>query len=231
MINRIVALSLSLVILVLLCQRAIAQDFVPGEVPGQQEVAELEKQAAAKPGDFHLARKLGKAYFFQVFGEGRKSSIEKSARWLERALEIKADDAETIAYLGAMTAIMAREKRDLGLLNRAIELSKRAEDLAPDDVAVLSVTGVTFLNLPETLGLTARALESMEKVRKRMGPTFSRMSHHGQQRVLLTEGQAYVKLKQIEKARECFEQALKINQESVEAALIKAELEKLKARS
>jgi hypothetical protein len=34
----------------------------------------------------------------------------------------------------------------------------------------------------------------------------------------------------MEKARECFEQALKVDQESVEAAMIKAELEKLKPR-
>jgi tetratricopeptide (TPR) repeat protein len=210
-----------------------SRDFVAGEVPSDEQIAELEKEAAAQPGDLHIARKVAKGYFFQVFGNGQKSSIEKADRWLKRALEIKADDPETMAYLGAITAIMARSKMDLGLLNRSIELLNKAEQLAPDDLnalAVLPVTGVTFLGMPESLGLTSRALEAMGKIRRLLGPNFGRMSHHGQQRVLMTEGKAYVKLGQVEKARECFEQALKVNRDSVEAVMLKAELEKLPPR-
>jgi predicted negative regulator of RcsB-dependent stress response len=63
-----------------------------------------------------------------------------------------------------------------------------------------------------------------------MGPMFTRFSHHGQQRILLTQGRAYSRMGQTDKAHACFEEAWKVNQESVEAALIQAELEKLKAK-
>src|SRR5215471_9497881 len=69
-----------------------AQDFVAGRVPSPEEIAKLESDVAAHPDDFRLVRKLGKAYFFQYFGEGRASSAPKAQKTLERALQIHKDD-------------------------------------------------------------------------------------------------------------------------------------------
>jgi len=60
-----------------------------------------------------------------------------------------------------------------------------------------------------------------------MGPMFQKFAHHGQQRLLLTLGQAYVRTGQPEKARARFDEALRVDDRSDEALLIKAELKKL----
>ncbi|HJZ66559.1 MAG TPA: hypothetical protein VKF81_00325 [Blastocatellia bacterium] len=212
-----------------------AQDFVAGRVPSEEEIAKLEQEVASHPDDLRVVRKLGKGYFFQVFGEGRNSSVPKSQRVLEHALEIKADDAETIAYLGALAALVAQRSKDAAQrdsgFKRAFELLKKAQALAPGHPAVLAVTGASYLFLPDSFGAAPLAAANMEKMRAMMGPMFTRQSHHGQQRILLTQGQAYARMGQVDKARGCFEEGLKVDGESVEAALLKAELNKLKSKS
>jgi len=211
-----------------------AQDFVAGRVPSEEEIARLEQDVAAHPDDLRLVRKLGKGYFFQVFGEGRASSVPKSQKMLERSLEIKADDAETIAYLGALAALVAQRSKDAtqrdSEFKRSFELLKKAQALAPGHPAVLAVTGASYLFLPDSFGAAPLAAANMEKMRAMMGPMFTRQSHHGQQRILLTQGQAYAKMGQVDKARACFEEGLRVDGESAEAALLKAEMNKLKVK-
>jgi hypothetical protein len=209
-----------------------AQDFVAGRVPDETEIAALEKEAAAHPTDFHLTRKLGKGYFFQVFGEGRWSAAAKAQQTLERALELKKDDGETVAYLGALAGLKAQRSKDPkerdALFQQSFELLKKAQQLGPNDGAVLSVTSASFLFLPDSFNAVPLAAATAEKIRQMMGPMFTRFSHHGQQRILLTQGQAYARMGRVEDARRCFEEALKVDGESVESALIKNELAKLK---
>lgn len=211
-----------------------AEDFVAGRVPDLEEIAKLEKEVAARPDDFQLVRKLGKGYFFQYFGEGRASAAPKAQRMLERALEMKKDDAETTAYLGGLAALAYQRSKDPvereASGRRAVELLKRAQELSPNHGAVLSVAGASYIWLDDSFKTAPKAAEAMERIRAGMGPMFSRFSHHGQQRILLTQGQAYVRMGLPEKARVCFEDALKVNAESVEAPMIQAELNKLKAK-
>ncbi len=211
----------------------LAEDFVAGSVPSAAEVAKLEAEAAAKPNDFRLTRKLAKAYFFQFFGEGRADAFSKAEKTLERALTLHKDDPETLAYLGSLYAVRAeragkqnaaQQKADF---DRALALLRQAEELAPRDGAVLSITSGSYVMLPETYGMALHVVEMLEGMRRGMGAMFKRFSHHGQQRLLLTLGQAYAKTNQPAKARAAFDEALKVNGESVEAALIKAELSKL----
>lgn len=208
----------------------LAEDFVAGSVPSSAEIAKLEKEVSARPEDFRLTRKLAKAYFFQFFGEGRGAAMSKAEKALERALVLQKDDPETLAYLGSLYAVRAgkqdaaRQKADF---DRAFALLRQAEQLAPRDGAVISITSGSYVLLPESYGTAAHVVEMLEGLRQGMGPLFKRFSHHGQQRLLLTLGQAYAKTGQAAKARACFDEALQVNGESVEAALIKAELSKL----
>lgn len=229
----------SLAVLLLLTGSALAQikgqlagDFVAGQVPSDQEIASLEKEVAANPDNFHLVRKLGKGYFFQYFGEGRASAAPKARATLERALKIQENDAEAIVYLGGLEAVVYERTKNEGERQaagkRAVELLKRAQQLAPNDGAVLSVAAASYITLDDSFRTAPLAAEAMERIRRGMGPMFSRFSHHGQQRILLTQGQAYIKMGEIEKARACLEEGLKINQESVEGTMIKATLAKLK---
>src|SRR5262249_62374422 len=71
-----------------------AQDFVAGRVPAPEEVARVEADVAAHPDDYRLAGKLGKADFFQYFGEDRTIDIPKSLKTLERGLGIQKDDPQ-----------------------------------------------------------------------------------------------------------------------------------------
>lgn len=213
----------------------LAQDFVAGRVPSQEEISAVEKEVAAEPGNFELVRKLGKGYFFQFFGEGNNASVAKAQKTFDRALELKKDDPETLAYYGALYTLMgqrldkkdpAKQKADY---DKGFELLQKAEKLAPRHGAVISVTTASYLDLPPSYGMAPHVVGTLEGMRKAMGPMFDRFSHHGRQRLLLTLGRAYAQTGQADKARANFDEALKINQESVEATLLKAELDKLAA--
>jgi tetratricopeptide (TPR) repeat protein len=209
-----------------------AQDFVAGRVPSPEEIASVEASVAAHPDDYRLVRKLGKAYFFQYFGEGRASAVPKAEKTLERVLEIQKDDPETIAYLGALAALESLRSKDPSVRKargeRGLELLKKAQQLGPGNGAVLAVTGGSFMFLADDFGTAPLAAQTMEKIRAMMGPMFNKFSHHGQQRILLTQGQAYAKMGQDDKARACFEEGLQVDQASREATMLKAELDKLK---
>ncbi|HVF92557.1 MAG TPA: tetratricopeptide repeat protein [Blastocatellia bacterium] len=209
-----------------------AEDFVAGRVPGDEEIAALEKEVAAHPDDFRLVRKLGKGYFFQYFGEGRASSASKARLTLERALKLHENDAEALVYLGGLDAVIYERSKDEGERQAAgrlaVERLKKAQQLAPANGAVLSVAAASYITLDDSFKTAPLAAEAMERLRAGMGPMFSRFSHHGQQRILLTQGQAYIKMGEAEKARACLEEGLKVDPESVEATMIRAALGKLK---
>ncbi|HRJ88660.1 MAG TPA: hypothetical protein PLN05_01050 [Pyrinomonadaceae bacterium] len=212
----------------------LAQDFVAGSVPSPEDIAKLEKEVGAKPDDLHLTRKLGKGYFFQFFGEGDADAAPKAEKTLERALAIKKDDAEALVYLGALHIIRARrlEKNDAAKqkasFDRGFELVKQAEKVDARNGAVISIASASYLWLPDSYGMAPYVVGMLEGMRKGMGPMFLQFSHHGQQRLLLTLGQALVKTGQLDKARAVFDEGLKVNERSLEAGLIRAEIAKLK---
>ncbi len=211
----------------------LAQDFVAGSAPSPAEVAQFEKDAVANPNDLRLVRKLGKAYFFQFFDEGDQPAVPKSQKTLERALEITKDDPETLAYLGSLHILrgVRLEKNDAKKqktsYDQGFELIKLAEKLDPRNGAVTSVASASYLWLPDSYGMAQHVVDMLEGMRKGMGPMFKKFAHHGQQRILLTLGQAYIRTGKIDKALPLFEEALAVNTTSREAALLRAELKKL----
>lgn len=211
----------------------LAQDFVAGSAPSPEQVAQFEKDAAANPSDLRLTRKLGKAYFFQFFDEGDRPAVPKSQETLERALTLAKDDPETLAYLGALHILrgVRLEKDDAAKqkasFEKGFELLRLAEKLDPRNGAVTSVASASYLWLPDSYGMAPHVVEMLEGMRKGMGPMFRTFAHHGQQRILLTLGQAYLRVGQSEKALSLFEEALAVNTTSREAALLRAEIKKL----
>jgi len=211
----------------------LAQDLGAGRAPNAEEVAQIEKDAAANPDDLHAVRKLGKAYFFQFFGDGVNESIPKAETTLNKALAIQKDDPETLAYLGALYIIQGQrvfEKdaaKQKAAYDRGFELVKKAESLAPTHGAVMSIAAATYIYLPDSYGMAPNVVGLLEGMLKGMGPYFQKMSHHGQQRILLTLGQAYARTDQPDKARVKFEEALKVDASTDEAILIKKEIRKL----
>jgi tetratricopeptide (TPR) repeat protein len=214
----------------------LAQDFVAGRVPRDAEILEADKDAAAAPTNVAIVRRLGKAYFFKYFGGGNVPSIAKAQATFDRVLQLKTDDPETLAYSGALWAFVALRQdtadaaRQKAHFDTAFALMQRAEKLAPRDGAVLSVTSAGYLELPASYGMAPHVVQMLEGMRRGMGPMFDQFSHHGRQRLLLTLGRAYALTGQTDKARAHFDEALAINQESTEARLLKAELEKLGGR-
>lgn len=211
----------------------LAQDFVAGRVPRVAEIAAAEQDVAADPTNLALARRLGKAHFFRFFGAGHVASAEEAKRTLERALELKSDDPETLVYYGSLWTVIALRldeadpARQKANLDKGFALLQRAEKLAPTDGAVVSVAAASYVDLPASYGMAPHVVGMVEGMRKAMGPMFDRFSHHGRQRLLLTLGRAYAQTGRPDKARASFDEALKLNQESIEAELLKAELEKL----
>jgi tetratricopeptide (TPR) repeat protein len=214
----------------------LAQDFKAGEPPSLEDVAQYEKDAAASPNDLRAVRKLGKAYFFRFFGAGEIEAMPKAQRTLEQALVITEDDPETLAYLGSLHVLrgLRIETRDAAKqkasFDKGLETLNLAEKLGPQHGAVISIAAGSYLWLPDSYGMAPHVIEMIEGMRKAMGPYFKKFAHHGQQRLLLTLGQAYVKTSQPEKALRLFEEALAVNATSREAGYLRTELSKLKEK-
>lgn len=210
----------------------LAQDFVAGRAPNADEVKQFEKDAAANPTDLHAVRKLGKAYFFQYFGDGINEAFPKAEAQLNKAFAIQKDDPETMAYLGAMYVIRGGREKDAvkqkAAYDKGFELVKKAESLAgPRDGAVQSIASATYIFLPDSYGMVPHVIEMLEGMIKGMGPYFQKFSHHGQQRILITLGQAYARTNQPEKAKVKFDDALKVDETTDEAIIARKEMRKL----
>ena len=190
-------------------------EFTPGRPPGKEEMATLEKEAAANPDDFKCVRKLGIGYFYRVFGAGETEAAPKAQQTLARALALKPEDALTLAFQGALATVAGERLPELKGRNH--QLFKRARELEPDNVGVLSLAAAVYAGNPE------QAIEITERIRTLLGPEFQHWSRHGQEKVLLTQGRAYARVGRVEAARACFETGLRVN-----AATFQAELDKLR---
>lgn len=211
----------------------LAQDFVAGSAPSAEQVAQFEKDAGDKPDDLRLTRKLGKAYFFEFFDFGDQAAVSKAQKTLEKALTLTKDDPETLAYLGSLQILRAVRleksdaKKQKASYDRGFELIKLAEKLDPRNGAVTSVVSTSYLWLPDSYGMAPHVVEMLEGMIKGMGPYFKKFADHGQQRILLTLGQAYLKTGAPEKAKVAFDDGLAVNTTSREAKLLRSELERM----
>jgi tetratricopeptide (TPR) repeat protein len=181
-------------------------DLVPGRAPTDEEVARAEQDVAAHPDDFYGVRALGKVYFYRFFGAGEKEAAPRARKALDRAREMRSQDAETIAFQGALARLTGRAKE-------GIDLFKQAREIGPDNIAVL--------------GLLSGFGDVSAMERLRTLPAFARMSHHGQQRVLLGLAKDQARKGATEKARATLEEALQLNRETPEARMIRAALGRL----
>lgn len=210
----------------------LAQDFVAGRVPRAAEIEEAEKDAAANPTSLAHVRRLGKGYFFQFFGGGNVDAVAKAQATFDRALQLKPDDAETLAYAGALWTFYAgRIEKDAAkqkeTYGKAFALLQRAQKADPRNGAVMSITAGSYVDLPKSYGMAPVVVGMIEGMRQGMGPAWEQFSHHGRQRLLLTLGRAYAQVGQNDKAKKNFDEALAINGESAEARLIRTEQAKL----
>ncbi len=208
-------------------------DYVAGDAPSVEEVTKVEAEVSAKPNDYELVRKLGKGYFFRFFGARDAASVPKAQATLERALTLKKDDPETLAYLGALHVFAADRLEEKGSAkqkagyDKGFEILRHAEKVAPRLGSVISVASASYIILPDSYGMVPHVIEMIEGMKKAMGPAFKQFHPHGQQRLLLTLGQAYARQGNHEKAKGLFDEALAVNGTSREAGIIKRELAKL----
>lgn len=209
----------------------LTTDWRAGRVPTDAEIAAAEHDAAERPGDLGTVRRLAKGYFFQYFGGMDAEALPKAHAAFARALAVTPEDPESLVYSAALDAIEAMRSpegpaRD-AKFKSALAGLEHAQKAGPDNGAVLAVSCATYLYFPDSYNTVARSAAIAEGIRKAMGPHFASFAPHGQQRILLTQGQAYVRLGRIDEARECFELGLTVSSETIEFRLLKAELEKL----
>lgn len=209
----------------------LTTDWRAGRVPSEAEIASAERDADARPADLETVRRLAKGYFFQYFGGMDADALPKSRSTFARALAIAPEDSESLVYSASLDAIEAMRSpegpaRD-ALYRSALAGLEHAQKVGPDHGAVLSVSCATYLYFPDSYNTVPRSAAIAEGIRKAMGPHFSRFAPHGQQRILLTQGQAYARMGRIEDARTCFEEGLKVSSETIEHGLLKLELGKL----
>src|SRR5687768_5672125 len=208
-------------------------DYAAGEAPSLEEIAKVEKEVAAKSDDFELVRKLGKGYFFRFFGARDAAFVPKAQATLERSLTLKKDDGEALAYLGALHIFAADRLEEKGSAkqkagyDKGFEILRHAEKVDPRNGALQAIASGSYIILPDSYGMVPHVIEIIERMRKAMGVNFSKFHAHGQQRLLMTLGQAYARQGKREKARSLFDEALAVSGTSREAGLIKKELAKL----
>ena len=194
-----------------------AADYAAGNAPSAEEIAKVEKEVAAKPDDYQLVRKLGKGYFFRFFGPGEAAAVPKAQATLEKALVLQKDDPESLAYLGGLHIFAADRLEEKGSAkqkagyDKGFELIKRAEQFGQRNGAVMAVASASYIVLPDSYGMVPHVIEIIEGMRKAMGPAFARYHYHGQQRLLMTLGQAYARQGDREKAKSHFDEALAVN--------------------
>lgn len=232
-----VVLSLAISAAVSSAQRPgqLTVDYPAGDAPSIEEVTKVEAEVAAKPDDYELVRKLGKGYFFRFFGAREAAFVPKAQATLERALTLKKDDPETLAYLGALHVFAADRLEEKGSAkqkagyDKGFEILRHAEKVAPRLGSVISIASGSYIVLPDSYGMTPHIIEMIEGMRAAMGPVFKKFHAHGQQRLLLTLAQAYARQGNKEKAKGLFDEALAVNATSREAGIIKRELAKLES--
>ena len=211
----------------------LTSDYPAGQAPSAEEVAKVEKDVAAKPDDWLLVRKLGKGYFFRFFGARDAASVPKAQATLERVLTLKKDEPETLAYLGALHVFAADRLDEKGSAkqkagyDKGFEILRHAEKVEPRNLAVLSIASGSYIVLPDSYGMVPHIIEMIEGIRKMMGPAFSKFHAHGQQRLLLTLGQAYARQGNRDRAKTLFDEALAVNTTSREAGIIRREIDKM----
>ena len=190
----------------------------PGRVPTAEEIAAVEKQVIANPNDFQLVRKLGKGYFYRKWQAGDEGAGVKGKQMIERALELKKDDAETIAFMGIVLSVGGVGGTDAAGRN-ATQCFRRAEKIDPNNIAVIGLQ----------LGLNQRndrGVELAERMRKL--PDFAQLSPHARQRAFLTLGWGAARKGDGMKARAFFQEGLEIDATTREAGMFKTELARLK---
>lgn len=209
----------------------LTTDWKAGRVPSDADIAAAESDAAARPGDLETVRRLAKGYFFQYFGGMDADALPKSRAVFARALAITPEDPESLVYASSLDAIEAMRNPESpdcdAKFKSALAGLEHAQKAGPDNGAVLAVSCATYLYFPDSYNTVSRSAAIAEGIRKSMGPYFSRFAPHGQQRILLTQGQAYVRLGRIDEARVCFEEGLKVSSETLEHGLLKVEMDKL----
>ena len=163
--------------------------------------------------------------------------MPKAQATLERALTLKKDDPEALAYLGALHVFAADRLEAKGSTkqkagyDKGFEILRHAEKVAPRLGSVISIASGSYIVLPDSYGMVPHIIEMIEGMQKAMGPVFKKFHSHGQQRLLLTLGQAYARQGNREKAKGLFDEALAVNVTSREAGLIKRELAKLETET
>ena len=241
--NRLHNIYLGVFAVVLLADFTFAQlpgqltsDYVAGEAPSAEEVARVEKEVAAKPDDWLLVRKLGKGYFFRFFGARDAASVPKAQATLERVLTLKKDEPETLAYLGALHVFAADRLEEKGSAkqkagyDKGFEILRHAEKVGPQQGAVIAIASGSYIVLPDSYGIVPHIIEMIEGMRKAMGPAFTRFHPHGQQRLLLTLGQAYARQGNRDRAKTLFDEGLAVNGTSREAGIIRREMDKMNSK-
>ena len=163
---------------------------MPANHPSIDEVEGQIKQAlefGEKNQDYDSQLKVGS----YLYSQGRM--LEDAKRFLLKANELKPNEFDPLAQLGNLHFDMGREKNDPNLMKEAISWYEKAGKIKPDDLNVITDTGISymFLNPPDI----KKAMEYLDK-------TLSKDPKHLQ--ALYHKTKAYIDLKDLKLAEESF---------------------------
>jgi tetratricopeptide (TPR) repeat protein len=139
------------------------------------------------------SKRLDHLFYFQIGAcYERNKEYEQAAKYFEKSLELKPDEAETLNYLGYMWAEQGTN------LVKARELIEKALKLEPENAAYLDSLGWVLFKLNQHEAALAKLLEAAEKMKDPDPVLFDHL------------GDVYSALKNPAKAREYWEKSIAV---------------------
>ncbi|HTX18781.1 MAG TPA: hypothetical protein VMG34_08980 [Bacteroidota bacterium] len=132
---------------------------------GQDKIKELEGTLQQNPNDLNTLITLGKIYHDQAVA-GNEDAVDKGFGCFDKALTLDPSNAVAFVYRGSLWTLRARDAwwpftkaKDV---DKGVDEMDKAADLAPNDITVHIVRGVTSTNLPSMFHRLPTALKDFD---------------------------------------------------------------------
>lgn len=174
-------------------------------LPGQDRVADLERQLKADPRNENLLMELSRMYH-DLGTAGDDDAVERGFVLVEQALTVDSANVIARAYRGRFWTMRARASwwppTKMNYMRRGGEDLDDAVSMAPDNIMVRLLRGINSLGMPGFLGRLSSALEDFIVILRH--PDFPEQTKELKGMAFYFAGVAYKRADDLDTAKELF---------------------------